>query len=253
MGFLNHRVPAPRPVTADPNAQFRCDDAREVLALLCELRDTSTPLVLSCPAGAALAATVWTVDAGRGCVGLDVEPADPALRTVVDADEASVVGYLASVKLQFDLHDLMLVRSARASLLQARLPESLWRFQRRASYRVRTLERSAPLAHFAHPGMPDMALSLRILDVSTGGCALLLPEDVPPVPLGMTLHHVKLDLDASTQLRTSLVLQHASSLQAPMAGLRLGCELPSLDAEARRRLQRYIDNTQKRRRQLALE
>jgi hypothetical protein len=50
-----------------------------------------------------------------------------------------------------------------------------------------------------------------------------------------------------------LRLQHATSMMSAVPGLRLGCELLQLDAGATRRLQRYIDLTQKRRRLLSLD
>ena len=75
------------------------------------------------------------------------------------------------------------------------------------------------------PAMPDMPLSLRVLDLSIGGCALLLPEDVPPLEPGSTLHGVRLELDPVTRLPATLQLQHVSSIHAQSQGLRLGCEM----------------------------
>jgi len=254
MSFLDTR-PAPLGDSGfgDPLAEFRCDHPREVLALLRELRDAVTPLALSAPGGANLGATVWTVDAERQRIAFDVEPGCPQLPSLVEANEATAVAYLDAVKLQFDLQDLVLVRSARATALQARLPRCVYRFQRRASYRVRTLDRGAPLAVMRHPSLPDMQLSLRIVDVSIGGCSLLLPDNVPPLPLGMTLHGVVLELDSDTELRVNLRLQHASSIQSGQTGMRLGCELINPDSGTQRSLQRYIDHTQKRRRLLSLD
>jgi c-di-GMP-binding flagellar brake protein YcgR len=45
-------------------------------------------------------------------------------------------------------------------------------------------------------------------------------------------------------------LQHVSSLHS--GGLRLGCQWQKIDGSAQRALQRYIDQTQKRRRLLSL-
>lgn len=237
----------------DPFAQFRCDHPREVLSLLCELRDGVTPVALSGPDGANLGATVWTVNGDRQRLAFDVEADDPQLPALVEANEVTAVAYLESVKLQFDLQDLVLVRSARATALQSRLPSCIYRFQRRSAYRVRPLDRSAPVARFRHPALPDMMLSLRIMDVSIGGCALLLPADVPPLPLGVMLHGVVLELDADTGVVVTLRLHHASSILSRMPGLRLGCELVKPDAGIERTLQRYIDHTQKRRRLLSLD
>ena len=254
MAFLDTQ-PAPLDGhVGDPYAEFRSSHPREVMALLRELRDSVTPVALSAPAGTGLAATVWTVDGERGRIAFDVEPSDPQLPALVDANEGTAVAYLDSVKLQFDVQDLVLVRSPRATALQARLPACVYRFQRRASYRVRTLERGAPAARLRHPSLPDMQLALRILDISIGGCALLLPADVPPLPPGLEMGGVVLDLDTDTLLEVVLRIQHASSVQIKgSTHLRLGCELRRVDTGTQRTLQRYIDQTQKRRRLLNLD
>ena len=256
MPFMDTR-PAPIDDAAadgrDPFAEFRCDHPREVLALLRSLRDGATPVSLSGPTGANLGATVWTVDSEHQRLAFDVESRDAQLPGLVETNEATAVAYLDSVKLQFDLQDLVLVRSPRAAALQVRLPRCIYRFQRRSSYRLRTLERSAPTAYLRHPSLPDMQLALRVLDLSIGGCALLLPDDVPSLPLGLMLRGVRLALDAGSPLAVTLRLQHASSILSGGAGLRLGCELLQLDADTERALQRYIDQSQKRRRLLSLD
>lgn len=237
----------------DPYASFRIDDGRQVMLLLREVRDAGVPVALSAPSGAALSATIWSLDGDRRQLSLDIEPGDPSLQSLVDGNEATGVAYLESVKLQFDLDGLVLVRSAQATALQARLPRRLWRFQRRNAYRVRPIDNRTPSAQLRHPAIPDMLLTLRILDVSIGGCALLLPPEVPPLPVGATLHGVTLTLDSFTRFEATLRLQHATSLMGDSAGLRLGCELLRMPAEHERLLQRFIDQTQRRRRLLSLD
>ena len=237
--------------SSDPVAQFRRDNPREVLGLLRSLRDAAGPVALSGPCGATLTDTVWTLDEERGRMALDVEHRSAQLQSLVDGNEATAVAYLDAVKLQFDLQDLVLVRSPKTCALQVRLPRCVYRFQRRNAYRVCTLEHPTPCALLRHPGLPEMALSLRILDLSIGGCALLLPGDVPMLPLGITLGGVQLALDSATVLNVTLRLQHASSVAGAAPGLRLGCELLNPDAHTERLLQRHIDQTQKRRRLLS--
>jgi hypothetical protein len=64
---------------------------------------------------------------------------------------------------------------------------------------------------------------------------------------------VQLDLDSDTRLVAPLRLQHVTSLHLDARGVRLGCELVNMDKETLRVLQRYIDQTQKRRRALRLD
>ena len=247
-----------RPAALDDEGQqdwapFRVDSGSEIGTLLRQLRDAGTPMVLSAPAGAAMVAELWSIDTEQRRVNFTADDNSPALRQLVDADEAVAVGYLDSIKLQFDLHGLLLVRGPRSVALQARLPSVVYRFQRRSAYRVRTLDRHAPMARLRHPAIPDMQLALRVIDVSIGGCALLLPDNVPPLPPGLEMGGVVLDLDTDTLLEVVLRIQHATSVQGKNTGMRLGCELVRPDNGVQRTLQRYIDQTQKRRRLLNLD
>lgn len=247
-----------RPAALDDEGQqdwapFRVDSGSEIGTLLRQLRDAGTPMVLSAPAGAAMVAELWSIDTEQRRVNFTADDNSPMLRQLVDADEAVAVGYLDSIKLQFDLHGLLLVRGPRSVALQARLPSVVYRFQRRSAYRVRTLDRHAPMARLRHPAIPDMQLRLRVIDVSIGGCALLLAADQPALEPGLTLHGVQLELDADTRFKATVQIQHLSSLNVADAHLRLGCEWRALDSDAQRALQRYIDQTQKRRRMLSLD
>lgn len=234
-------------------APFRVGHAAEVQALLRQLRDSGTPVVLSAPGGAALVAELWSMDTLQQRINFTADDNHPLLMQLVDADEAVAVGYLDNVKLQFDLHDLLLVRGTRSCALQARLPETLYRFQRRSAFRVRTLERNAPTARLRHPAIPEMRLALRVLDVSIGGCALLLPDDVPPLEPGVAIQGVQVELDTDTRFGAALRVQHISSISGGAPGLRAGCEWAELPPDAQRSLQRCIDQTQKRRRLLSLD
>jgi len=101
--------------------------------------------------------------------------------------------------------------------------------------------------------MPEMALALRVLDVSAGGCAVLLPQDVPPLQPGTRIASAAIVLDGDTRFETSLVLQHVTALHPDQGGVRIGCAWLDLGPSAARALQLYIDQTQKRRRLLSLD
>ena len=70
-------------------------------------------------------------------------------------DEVTVVGYLDSVKVQFDVQNLVLVHGNKASVLSCPFPREMFRFQRRNAFRVRPLMRSrADGARCATPTCP---------------------------------------------------------------------------------------------------
>lgn len=236
----------------DPYAEFRVTHPSERLALMRQLRDGSVPVMLSSPDGFTMTTTLWALDDARGRLNFTAEAGHPQLDPLVDADEVVAVAYLESVKLQFDLQGLVLVRSFNACALQCRMPSEVYRFQRRNAYRVRPLERQQPKARLRHPSMPDMQLALRVLDVSAGGCALWLPQDVPALQAGTRLAEVVIELDELTRFTAALTLQHVTTLQSGDRGVRLGCAWQPLSGTAERTLQRWIDQAQKRRRLLSL-
>lgn len=226
--------------------EFRVDHPQERMALLRRLRDGDVPIILSAPNGTTLTTTLWSLD-NRGLV-FGVDPTWPQVAGLLETDEVVAVSYLDSVKLQFDLHDLVLAHGHDASALRAALPQEVFRFQRRQFYRVRAQEHHAPTARLPHPSVPGLKLALRVLDVSMGGCALWQPDDAPLPPLGATIGDVHVTLDADTHFVATLIVQHRSALPAPQgAGARIGCQW-RLTGAAERSLQRWVDQVQKRRR-----
>jgi len=232
---------------------FRITAPDDVHGLLRQLAEAATVLNISAPDGSSYTTTLWTVDPTLRKISFSADPAQPHLQALLDAGEAVVVGYLDAVKLQFDLQAMVLVHGNRSCSLQADMPAEMFRFQRRLSFRLRTLPRSSPVAQMRHPLLPDMQLELRVLDISMGGCALLLPDNVPPLQPGARVHKVTIELDGDTRFEAALQLQHVTSLNAGSFGVRLGCALHQLSDDAQRKLQRYVDQTQQRRRLLSLE
>jgi c-di-GMP-binding flagellar brake protein YcgR len=237
----------------DVLAEFRVTDTGEIRSLLKQLMDEVVPLNLSASDGSAYTTTLWTVDPVSSRISFTADMMAHSVHDIVEADECVAVAYLDRIKVQFDVGDLMLVQGHKASVLQARLPREIFRFQRRNTFRVRTIERTAPTASFRHPGIPDMSLSLRVLDVSIGGCALLQPANVPNLQPGAVIKGVRLSLDAETQIDAGLMLHHVTSTGAENGSVRLGCEIVGMSPTAQRALQLYIDQTQKRRRMMSLE
>ena len=232
---------------------FRLTSPDDLAAVFKTLRDGNVPLNLNAPNGHAVSATLWAMDAERDVLSFSAESDTPQLEALVEADEAVVVGYLDSVKVQFDVNQLVLVHNGRSTALNCAYPREVFRFQRRNGYRVRPLVRSAPTARLRHPMIPDMLLQLRVLDMSIGGCALFLPDNVPPISPGVLMNGVQIDLDADTRIHTSLRMQHVTSINPESMGVRLGCEMVNPGNDSLRALQRYIDQTQKRRRLMALD
>jgi c-di-GMP-binding flagellar brake protein YcgR len=235
------------------NDDYRVADSREIKILLDRLVEGGVQVSLNAPNGHSVTATLSEVDEALGAVGFNLVADEPQLDAMVESDEVAVVGWLDRVKVQFDVDQLVLVHGDQGLALKGSYPRELFRFQRRNAFRVKPLLRSAPVARLRHPMIPDMQLALRVLDVSQGGCALFLPHDVPPLTPGVLMNGVVIELDPDTRVSTGLRLQHVTSLNPESGGVRLGCEIVGPGAGEMRALQRYIDQTQKRRHLLALD
>ena len=232
--------------------EFRVTSPREIQTMLKQLLNGSVLLNLNASDGSVFTSALWTIDSARGTIGFNADPSDPALQALLECEEVVAVGYLDSVKLQFDLHDLVLVHGNKASVLSCPAPREMFRFQRRNAFRVRPLMRAAPMARLRHPDMPEMEFSLRVIDISIGGCGLFLPEDVPTMSAGVLLQDVRVELDTDTKLEVSMRLQHVTAINAEARGVRLGFEFKRVGGDSLRALQRFIDLTQKRGKLMAL-
>jgi flagellar brake protein len=230
--------------------EFRLGSPAEIQSVLKDLVSGQVLVNLNGSDGASYTTTLWTVDAARGMLSFSADPDSSQVQQLVEAEEAVAVAYLDSIKLQFDVSGLVLVHGGKTAALSCSFPRVIYRFQRRAGYRVRPLLRNAPVARIRHPMIPDMNLTLRVLDVSIGGCAIFLPDDVPALQPGVVLNGVQMELDRDTRLAVSLRLQHVTSLNHEARGVRLGCEMVNPDADATRALQRFINFTQRRQRAL---
>lgn len=212
---------------------FRVATASEVAALLRRLQDANVLLNLVAPHGGPTTPRCGR-PMPRGVVSFAADARDPQLQALLEGDEAVAVGYLENIKVQFDVEQLVMVHGAQACALNATYPRQMFRFQRRASYRVRPVLRETPVARLRHPMIPDMHLALRVLDVSVTGCALLLPEDVPALAPGVQINRVEIELDHNTCFECSLRLHHVTAIQPDSRGVRLGCEMLRLGQEAQR-------------------
>lgn len=231
----------------DGAAGLRIDDPLEVQQLLRQMLSSGVPVHLVSAQGDALAAQIGWVDAEHGRMSLTVDDGSTRLQRVAQCGEAVAVAYLDRVRLQFDVDDMTRVHGQAGSVLGARLPSSIHRLQRRQAYRVRSHRAVAPRATLRHPSIPDMQLTLRIVDLSRGGCALQVPDDLPALQPGTLLNGVLVELDADTRLQVDLRLQHVTAMHGPPC---LGCAFTDLDAPAQHALQRWIDRAQQRHRRL---
>ena len=226
--------------------EFRITAEAEREAMLHRMEVERCLVTLSTPDGLSFTTLVWGLDMPRGVMSFSGDSTDTTLRSLLESDDVVAVAYLDRIKVQFDVEDLVQVKGPQQDVLNARIPEELFRFQRRSAFRVEPFAQHGPSATFRHPAMPDMKLTLRVLDVSLSGVALFLPENVPAIEVGVQINDCLLHLDSDTEIEANLLLHYRTGLHPDTHGARLGCEFVRLDGQDRT-LQHYINQTQKRR------
>ncbi len=224
---------------------YRITSSVDILALLEQVQSQRALVTLSNAEGDSYTTLLCGIDTRLGVISFGADGSDDAMQAVLTSDEVVAVVFLDRVKVQFDIDGLVHVRGP-SEALNARLPQVAFRFQRRSAFRVQPLSSHGPVAEFRHPAMPDMRLSLRVLDVSLSGVALFLPEDVPAIPSGVRIGQCTIRLDADTVMDVGLIIHHITPIHPDTRGVRLGCELTQLQGHDRS-LQHYIHQTQKRR------
>ncbi|WP_374316717.1 flagellar brake protein [Aquabacterium sp.] len=232
-------------------SEFGLSTPAEISDILNRMVSAHTLVTLSGPGGISCTTMLWSIDAERQTISFSAEPDDSRLEGLLESGEVLAVAYVDNIKVQFDVEGLILVHGDRTKALNAAIPGVIYRFQRRSCYRVKPLAHSVPSASLRHPGMPDMQLTLRVLDISLEGLALFLPDDVPAIPAGTEIGQCFIDLDSTTRLETKMVIHHVSVIHPDSHGSRLGCQLIGLRGMDERVLHHYIDDIQKRRLALA--
>lgn len=236
-------------VTAAPDrGQFQVQAASEIAALLRSLVQQQARVTLSNAAGHNLNSQLCGLDEAHGALSFEAPSGDPAVRALLTSGETSAAAYLDDVRVQFELEELMLVNSVHGAVLRGPWPTVAYRFQRRQAFRVRPGSRS-PQVRLTHPEHPT-ELRARILDLSVGGLAMLLPPELKPWPEGTILPGVRLDLDRDTRIQASLRVQHVHVANANASGTPLGLAFAQISPVDARAMQLYIDQAQKRSRRL---
>lgn len=255
MSFLDTQpAPIDRFEFAGPWSGFRVRDPRKQIATLKEISRTDTPVTMGAPGGPTMTASLWSVDDFNGRLHFQVASDVTRAREIVQMPDLWAAAYVDDVKVQFSLPSVMLSQDAHRQVLVAEAPQLMFHLPRRRAMRVRRTRQQAPTArfHWQQPAGPALALSLKVLDISTTGCALWLPPGTPILPPATLLRQVEIELDDQTILFADLTVQNVIPAQPPETGVRIGCEWAAMPQAARERLQQWIQRGRRRRELMSL-
>jgi c-di-GMP-binding flagellar brake protein YcgR len=154
------------------------------------------PMTLGRAGTPALAVSVWAVDEDRARLHLHLLSGNiPTATRLAEHGSLWAAGYLQGAKVQFNVRALAGESRAAPDRLSCAWPQMMFHLPRRRVVRVRRVAQQAPQLHFEHPLAPELRVSHRLLDISTEGCAFLLPPDALPLSPGLLLRAAELELD----------------------------------------------------------
>jgi flagellar brake protein len=237
---------------AGPWSRFRVHDPRKQLATLREICRTDRPVTLGAPGGYSLGVSLWSVDDFNGRLHFSVGSNAAAALEITRQPDLWAAAYVEDAKVQFALPVVMLSNEGGTSVLVAEAPKVMYHLPRRRAVRVRRDHQQAPTVRFRHPLQPELITELKMLDLSTSGCALWRPEAVMPLLPSMDLKKVEVELDDHTIVFCDLVVQHATEVAGPGGGTRVGCAWRAMPAPAQQRLREWIQGGRRSRELISL-
>jgi c-di-GMP-binding flagellar brake protein YcgR len=233
------KTPFPEPEAPDLE-RYWLYSKFEIDALITRLCEDRVPMTTYWSGDGEFAVTqIMKVDALRNELHFDL-PSQPQQQSrLLEAAELVCVAFVENVKLQFTVGMPRRSSSAGYPTFLTALPDRVLRLQRREYYRVRTPESVSASCLVPYSGDRAQYESLRVLDVSVGGLAMLAyPRHFDPSVVNV-IDRCYLDLPGVGTVTVRLRVAHLET--APDGQSRhCGCEFIDLSPQARMMLQRYV-------------
>lgn len=191
-----------------------------------------------------LLTAVLTVLPERELVVLDYGADEKQNLRMLAADRIVCVTKHDNISIKFSCEELQRAKFQDRQAFAARLPDTLFRLQRREFFRV-----STPVFNPLKCRIPDVErgeLELTIVDISVGGIGLLDPYFRVTQEIGTILRECSVDLAEFGLLHCDLQIRN-SFMQAQNDGgkvRRVGCAFTNLTLDRNALLQRYIHRVQ---------
>jgi len=244
----------PFPEPASPELErYTIYSRAEILSLLRQLRDEGTLVTAYFGLESDFAVTTLLQ------LKPDFEEAifdcasDPlAQRRLLAADHLTFVAFLANVKVQFSARLAEPVAFEGRPAFRVRLPDQLLRLQRRDFFRVQTPNARPATILVPHAKKSHQYESLRVLDISVGGMALLSYPEMFDLDVSGIVDDCYLDLPGVGSVSVRVRVRHIENGRQLEDVRRCGCEFVDLSPQARMMLQRYVNRIDAEERRAAM-
>jgi c-di-GMP-binding flagellar brake protein YcgR len=154
---------------------------------------------------------------------------------------------LDQVKIQFRLGPCERTTFEGTDAIKARMPDAMLRLQRRENFRLATNLGPALMAKFLIDGKKQV--EARVLDLSTGGLALAVPQRVATLNPGLELSECRILLTGIGPVIVNLRVRNVFMISTQTGDVqRAGCQFINLSPEIRNSVQLYIMDVERKRR-----
>lgn len=258
---MSFRLTDPAPISPGDDfgswEPFRVANPTKRTAWLQKICQGSVPISLGSVGGGVLPASLWSVDQERSRLHFSAD---------ASADSAGLVGdlvvqpyvwataYLQESKIQFMVEQLGSVNRRGRLMLEGEGPREMYVMSRRSSPRVRNRHSGVIFARLqlaARTVQPDRPL--QVLNLSLGGCGLLLPVNAPLLRPGQLLRQVEFELDELTFLFADLIVQNIAPQPGSTGELRVGCAWMHLPSGAQATLTQWLERAERHRQVITLQ
>ena len=195
--------------------------------------------------------SVLAVNETNNSVILDSARGDVLNQDLLSGKGAEIITQLDGVSISFMTGPVTLCTYDKLPALKIALPKSMIRLQRREHFRV-VLPIANPVKCMVPTeidGHPD-TVATHIADISCGGVALTDASGHLSTETGTILEKCRLLLPEQDAVFTTLEVRNSAQIRRPNGSFqtRLGCRFVDLPAEAANRLQRFVTEIERARR-----
>lgn len=196
-----------------------------------------------------LLTTLLDVDPVRGEFSFDIGSNEDVNARLLKSDRAVFVAAPDGVKTQFVCGPFRLGQDANGRVIICKLPPDVIKLQRREYYRVETPIANPLLCHVRQP----LNVKLPLHDISLGGMSLMSAKTTPEFERMSLLIDCRVELPSfgalvfDMEVRNLRALINRNGAQFEL----IGCRFINLNGKAEGLLQRYMNQLERERRNLA--
>lgn len=239
-------------IGSDDHDKYLLRGSREIRQILQGLIDGHALVTAQLSPGqqSFLTALIALPDDGSSVL-VDASADEHINQRVSNSEKLICMTQLDKIRIQFELQTPAATNHDGHPAFRAAVPDQLFRLQRREFYRLQT-----PVTHAVSCRIPipqadgkKISLETRVIDISAGGVAVVVPPDNVPFSADMEFIDCQLQLPELGTIAVRLRVRNIFRLtnRNGIQMLRAGCEFVDLPRSADNAIQRYIFKVERER------